>query len=35
MQPPLVIIGLLFLLVALLWVLIAQAQMGDSWAHRH
>lgn len=31
MDPVLVIIGLLLLVAALLWVLIAQMQMGDSW----
>jgi protein-S-isoprenylcysteine O-methyltransferase Ste14 len=31
MHPMLRIIGLVFLVAALFWVLIAQAQMGDSW----
>ena len=31
MHPTLVITGLVFLVAALFWVLIAQAQMGDSW----
>jgi len=31
MQPSLVISGLVFLVAALFWVLLAQAQMGDSW----